>query len=198
MEATKASVLPASKEKFYLRGSVICSILSVLLMFLPWVSVSGMEGKSGVFFLFNMGSYIGKVVDYTGEKSFDYTVLLLFIPALLFLIGLPVLFKFWVYTKRQKSKVNVFIACKRTMMYFIVTSLTTILTNLVMWYVAVKEILYAYNPVQLTVVPYLLFIISCLGYFVFNIQYYQQVSEAEGHAYFVLPKGYDNISSMDD
>ncbi len=198
MEATKASVLPASKEKFYLRGSVICSILSVLLMFLPWVSVSGMEGKSGVFFLFNMGSYIGKVVDYTGEKSFDYTVLLLFIPALLFLIGLPVLLKFWVYTKRQKSKVNVFIACKRTMMYFIVTSLTTILTNLVMWYVAVKEILYAYNPVQLTVVPYLLFIISCLGYFVFNIQYYQQVSEAEGHAYFILPKGYDNISSMDD
>lgn len=198
MEATKAIVLPASKEKFYLHGSVICSILSAILMFLPWVSVSGLEGKSGVFFLFNIGSYIGKVVDYTGEKAFDYTVLLLFIPALLFLLGLPVLLKFWVYAMRKNSKTNIFIACRRTMMYFIVTSLTTILANLLMWYVAVKEILYAYNPVQLTIVPYLLFVISCLGYFLFNVSYYQEVLTAEGNTYFIMPKSYENISSIND
>lgn len=198
MKATNAIVLPASKEKFYLRGSVICSILSVILMFLPWVSVSGKEGKSGFFFLFNLGSYIGEVVEYTGEKAFDYTVLLLFIPGLLFLIGLPVLLRFWVYVKKQKSKTNIFIACRRTMLYLIATSLTTILCNFIMWYVAVKEILYDYNPVQLTVVPYLLFIISCLGYFLFNLQYYQEVLVAGGNTYFVLPKKYDNVSSMND
>ena len=191
----------SNKSGFYLKGCVIISIVSVLLMFLPWVTISVKGGSKGTYFLFQIKQFFTDIKAFTGIVEFDYSVIIFFIPILLFLLSLVSLFKFYYQVVTKKSSKNTFMAYKQYSVFLMVNGLLFILTELVMTYVArheilVKKVPFGYNPVHITPVPFLMIILGAVGYFIFITAYYQEVLFSEGAEYFIMPKHEDKIPYM--
>lgn len=205
--AATATEVKASeaKSKLYLRICVIFSIIPWALMFLPWATIKVKGGEKGTYFLFQIKRFFDDVKNFTGYEEFDYSVIMLVLPIFVFLLSIPVSIQFWYLVKTKKSLKNMFLSYRTYCIFEGLIGGTYLLYYAITCYVArfvkfIKDgeglVAYGYNPVGVTIVPFLFIIMAIVGYQFFMKSYYDEKLFQQGEEYFIMPKMRDAVQYM--